>query len=362
VNNSTPNLSSRVAGKKVLLALSGGVDSSLAAHLLLEAGAEVTGTTFRNYCFGEETVLPERSCCSVESVRDARRVCDTLNIEHRVIDETERFELAVIDNFQDEYSKARTPNPCVRCNTEVRFPRLMEEALRGGFDLVATGHYARILPGDPWQMACGLDSGKDQSYFLAGLAPEFYPLVVFPLGAMQKTEVRSLARAAGLHVAGKKESQDICFLGGSSLADYLRQFGALHPGEIIGPEGNVLGEHPGMELFTIGQRHGLGVAAGRPLYVRHMDAETGRITLGEESDLLCRELRASSAWFRPGSGLRGRVRYRSEAQRLESVEFEDGWLRVKFEEPVSAVAPGQSLVLYDGDRVAGHGIIESSMP
>jgi len=363
---SSYSLPGRLPGRRALLAMSGGVDSSVAAWLLREAGAEVAGATFRNVCFGEKSDLPERSCCSTEAVGDARRVCETLGIEHFIVDETERFEREVIDDFHEEYARGRTPNPCVRCNTAVRFPRLLEEAGRLGYDFVATGHYARIeAEGEALFLARGLDAAKDQSYFLAGMDPKGYGRIEFPLGGLDKPTVREMARAAGLHIAEKGESQDVCFMTGRTLEDYLSDFGGLRRGEIIGPDGNVVGEHPGLELFTVGQRQGLGVALGRPVYVTRVDASTGRVYLGEESELLARRVLAESAWLAKeaeGLPLTGKIRYRSEARPVESLEFADGRMRVNFAEPVSAPAPGQSLVFYHGDRVMGHGVIEEAGP
>jgi len=364
MSDSRYSLPGRLPGRRVLLAMSGGVDSSVAAWLLREAGAEVLGATFRNFCFSERDDLPERSCCSLEAVGDARRVCENLGIEHLLVDETERFEREVIDDFHDEYARGRTPNPCVRCNTAVRFPRLLEEAARLGCDAVATGHYARIVSDEAALfLARGRDSAKDQSYFLAGMDPGFYPRVLFPLGDFTKPVVRRMGREAGLHVAEKGESQDVCFMTGRRLEEYLSDFGSLRRGEIIGPDGSVLGEHRGVELFTVGQRRGLGLGLGRPVYVTRVDAGSGRVYLGEDEDLLARHLVASSAWLASGaeSGpLTGKIRYRGQDHPVASLELTEDRLHLSFAEAVSAAAPGQSLVLYSGDRVLGHGIIETA--
>jgi len=198
MTDSRYSLPGRLPGRRVLLAMSGGVDSSVAAWLLREAGAEVVGATFRNVCFSERDELPERSCCSLEAVGDARRVCDELGVEHIIVDETERFEREVIDDFHAEYARGRTPNPCVRCNTAVRFPRLIEEADRLGCDAVATGHYARIVSeGGVLYLARGRDEAKDQSYFLAGMDPSTYSRLLFPLGAFDKPTVRGMAKSTG---------------------------------------------------------------------------------------------------------------------------------------------------------------------
>jgi tRNA-specific 2-thiouridylase len=355
-----------LAGRRVLVAMSGGVDSSAAAALLIEQGAEVVGATTKNFCFAETDELPGRSCCSVDAVADALDVCRVLGIAHRVVDETERFRREVIDVFHAEYAGGRTPNPCVRCNSHVRFPRFVEEAVAGGFDAVATGHYARMIEADGARfLARAADRAKDQSYFLAAMDPALYPRVMFPLGEMQKDETRALARRHGLHVADKRESQDVCFLGGRTLRDYLGERELLEPGPVVDGAGRVLGEHAGAALFTVGQRHGLGVSAGRPLYVTRVDADTGEVELGEAEALVARELRCRPAWVHPAlvaapdAPLNARIRYRSAEQPVASWSWEADALGVRFGEPVRAAAPGQSLVLYADDRVVGHGVIDA---
>jgi len=359
-----------LAGRRVLVAMSGGVDSSAAAALLLERGAIVEGATTKNFCFAETDELPGRSCCSVDAVADARAVCERLGIPHRVVDETARFRAEVIDRFEHEYATGRTPNPCLRCNSRVRFPRFVEEAAAGGFDAVATGHYARMeAQGDQRFLARAVDREKDQSYFLAAMDPALYPWVLFPLGDLTKGETRAAARRHGLHVAEKRESQDICFLGGRSLRDYLGERGVLRPGPLLDGEGKCLGEHAGAALYTVGQRHGLGLAAGRPVYVTRVDAATGEVVVGGLEALAARSLVCDEAWLHPtlraqagaavlgGLPLVGRIRYRGPAQAVETWSWEADALLVAFTEALRAAAPGQSLVLYAGERVVGHGII-----
>jgi tRNA-uridine 2-sulfurtransferase len=354
-----------LAGRRVLVAMSGGVDSSVAAAMLAEQGAEVVGATYKNFCFTDSDALPGRSCCSVDAVADALAVCRHLGIEHRVVDETARFQAEVVDDFEREYAAGRTPNPCVRCNAAVRFPRLVEEADAAGFDFVATGHYARLLrDGDRHFLAAGVDGSKDQSYFLAAVDPALHSRLLFPLGELTKPETRELARKAGLHLSEKRESQDVCFLAGGTLRDYLGERGLLEPGPIIDGKGELLGEHPGAALFTLGQRHGLGVSASRPLYVTDVDAVTNTVTLGDESDLGVTRLRSRGAWVHEAlldgslSGeIAAKIRYRSPALPVADWSFTQGALAVSFAEPVKAPAPGQSLVLYHGDHVVGHGIL-----
>lgn len=353
-----------LAGRRVLVAMSGGVDSSVAAGLLVAQGATVVGATYKNFCFTDTDALPGRSCCSVDAVADALQVCRRLDIQHRVIDETERFGREVRDDFHDEYAAGRTPNPCVRCNARVRFPRLVEEARAEGFDFVATGHYARVLQDDVGHfLAQGLDAGKDQSYFLAGMDPACYPSVLFPLGELSKDATRAAAREQGLHVHEKRESQDVCFLAGRSLRDYLGERGLLEPGPILDAAGAVIGEHAGAALYTLGQRHGLGVAGPGPLYVTAIDADANTVTLGEESALGRARLSCREAWVHPalraepGQALGAKIRYRSAPVPVRNWRCAAGRLDVEFASPVKAAAPGQSLVLYGGDRVLGHGLI-----
>ena len=351
-------------GKRVLVAMSGGVDSSVAAALLVGAGAEVVGATYKNFCFSETDELPGRSCCSVDAVADALAVCRKLGVAHSVVDETERFGVEVVDNFHSEYGAGRTPNPCVRCNSQVRFPRLIEEADAIGCDFVATGHYARIVQeGGRHYLAAAADDEKDQSYFLAAIDPRHYARMLFPIGEIEKSVTRELAREAGLHVHEKRESQDICFLAGRSLKEYLGGRGELSPGPILDGEGRELGRHEGVELLTIGQRHGLGVAADRPLYVTKIDAADASVMLGGAEELLRRELRCRLNWLHEGAEaapLAARIRYRSPARPIEYFNRENGEFVLRFAEPVSAPAAGQSLVLYRRDRVMGEGTIMAS--
>ncbi|MCP4545914.1 MAG: tRNA 2-thiouridine(34) synthase MnmA [bacterium] len=363
-----------LAGKRVLAAMSGGVDSSVVASMLLEAGAEVVGITFRNFRFAASKAPSPRSCCAKMAAADAQAVCGMLGIRHVIVNETKRFTDEVIQNFEDEYHAGRTPNPCVRCNVAVRYPVLLEEAEKLGCDYVATGHYARFRSftdaegATSLRLTRGVDDNKDQSYFLAAVDPAHYGKILFPLGEFRKPWTRARAVGIGLHVHDRVESQDICFLGGDSLREYLAERDLLSPGEIVDMRGDKLGDHDGVELYTIGQRRGLGVAMGKPVFVTAIDPQTGHVVLGDESDLDARRLTCRDVWIHDElqgeavavEGLTARIRYRSRGCAVETVTFRDGQLEVIFAEPVSAAAPGQSLVLYRDECVLGHGIIESA--
>lgn len=347
-------------GRTVLLAMSGGVDSSAAAVLLQRWGARVLGITMKNFCYSDVDATANTSCCSLSHTLDARNVCAKLGIEHYVLDVTRAFDSAVMQPFVSEYESGRTPNPCVDCNQAVRFPVLLQRARTLGADLVATGHYARIVhhaAGSTF-VRRGLDDSKDQSYFLHGVSERCLERTVFPLGALRKAEVRGVARDAGLSVAEKRESQEICFLPDGTRGAFLAEHGAPRPGPIVDGEGQPLGMHDGIGHFTVGQRRGLNVAVGRPLYVQHIDPETDTVVLGDESSLWCDGIRVDPSWLRAdGQPLAVQLRHRSRPARVSRLERRDGALQIGFAEPQRAVAPGQAAVLYDGDVVVGGGRI-----
>jgi tRNA-specific 2-thiouridylase len=349
----------------VLLAMSGGVDSATSAVLLAKAGLRVTGLTMKNYCYGGEDA-PERSCCSLEAIDDARGVCDRLGISHTVVDTEEIFGREVYDNFLAEYRRFRTPNPCVRCNSIVRFDTLIDAADRLGFDFVATGHYARVFRAGNggWYLARAAHRDKDQSYFLSGLSTGYLERVLFPLGELKKPEVRETAREAGLDVAGKPESQEVCFIPDGTLGEFLRDRIPLEPGDIVDLDGNVLGRHQGLGMYTVGQRRGLGVSAPEPLYVVRLDPARNELVVGADADLfesrlLCRLVWLDRAQVDAG-GVTAQVRSRSAAAPVESVEIDGDTARIRFVEPQRAIAPGQTVAFYRGDIVDGSGVIESS--
>lgn len=344
---------------KVLAAMSGGVDSSVAALILQEAGYDVTGATMLLGVHRPEGVAGR---FTDEAVSDAQAVCRQLGMAHLSLDFAELMERDVISPFMHEYLAGRTPNPCVTCNRRLKFGALLDKARELGFDYLATGHYARIEKTDSaWRLLRAKDDMKDQSYFLYAIRPDDLPFILFPLGGMTKREVRDQAARAGLPAASRTESQDICFV---PDGDYGRVFSdrglCCEPGDIVDASGRVLGRHRGIACYTIGQRGGLGVSAPAPLYVVSIDAKANRLIVGGKEDVLARGLIAGQLNILAGPLPKhafAKIRYRKKPApcRLES---EGKTLRVVFDELQEAITPGQSVVFYDGDTVLGGGIIE----
>ncbi|HEX5132765.1 MAG TPA: tRNA 2-thiouridine(34) synthase MnmA [Candidatus Krumholzibacteria bacterium] len=355
-------------GRSVLLAMSGGVDSAVSAVALVEAGYRVTGMTMKNYCYGDAAV-PERSCCSMDAIDDARGVCQRLGIRHMVVSTEEMFGREVYGDFLSEYASGRTPNPCVRCNSIVRFDTLAEWSDKMGYDFVATGHYARIFRSGAgrYYVARSTNDAKDQAYFLAGVNPLLLDRVLFPLGDRDKPAVREHARKAGLAIAEKPESQDVCFISSRTLREFLDGKVPMTPGPILNRDGEVLGTHDGIATYTIGQRKGLGVAAGRPQYVVSIDPARNAVVLGDDEDLLAHELTCRIAWLDAGAAtaahaLCAQIRSRHPAEPVSALVADRNTARVTFVTPQRAVAPGQTIALFDGDVVVGAGVIESAGP
>ena len=351
-------------GARVLLAMSGGVDSAASAALLLRAGYRVVGLTMRNYCYSGSDA-PERSCCSLEAIDDARSVCARLDVPHMIADTEEIFGHEVYDDFLDEYRHHRTPNPCVRCNSVVRFNVLHEYAVKTGAEFVATGHYARVFRSDAgrYHIARSLYPEKDQSYFLSGLRhADGLERVLFPLGELQKPEVRDTARGEGLVVAEKPESQEVCFIPGGSLREFLDGKIPLTPGDIEDTGGNVIGRHQGLGAFTVGQRRGLGIATGSPAYVVRLDTERNVLVVGADGDLFGRRLTCRLNWIdneaTATGGVSARIRSRSAAALVENIHVDGDLAEVTFTELQRAIAPGQTIAFYCGDVVVGAGVID----
>ena len=352
---------------RVLVAMSGGVDSAVAAALLHEQGYEVAGVTLRLYTEADETALrSKRACCGVEDVGDARASAQRIGIPHYVLNMEREFERDVIDVFVDEYAAGRTPNPCLACNQRVKFSTLLDRALAMGFDLLATGHYARIeRSASRYRLLAAADEHKDQSYVLYTLRQEALARTLFPLGELPKSETRRIAARLGLPVAGKPDSADICFVPGGDYRALLRERGVtMRPGAIVTADGAVVGQHRGVAAYTVGQRKGLGLPGPERRFVTAVDARANVVVVGCEDELGRDGLRASTAsWVaeppQPGEPLQVRVRYHASAVGTTVTAIDGDAFTLEFERPVRAVAPGQAAVLYRGDEVVGGGTIEA---
>jgi tRNA-specific 2-thiouridylase len=358
-----------MTGKRVVLAMSGGVDSSVAAHLLKEQGYEVIGLFMRTGAHAEDAERRAKTCCSATDAIDARNVADRLDIPFYALD-FERDFGRIMDEFADEYAAGRTPNPCVLCNVWLKFGKLWAYGRQAGADFVATGHYARIADGPDGapRIARGFDPGKDQSYVLSGLRRELLPHVLFPVGVYPKAEVRAIARAQGLPVHDKPDSQEICFVPSDDYLGFVRarRPGLDTAGPVVEEDGTVLGRHAGIEGFTIGQRRGLGVAVGAPRYVVQIEPATRTVTVGRRESLDRPGLEASRLNWQgpePSGPVRClaqiRARHRPVAATVEPLA--GGRARVVFDAPVAAVTPGQVVTLYEGDLVLGGGWIDSAI-
>ena len=366
--------------QRVLLGMSGGVDSSVAGYLLREQGYDVVGVTMKVWpqdCISRA----EDKCCGPQAVADARNVAHSLGIPHYVVDEADQFEKLVIDYFSSEYQAGRTPNPCVMCNEKLKFGNLWNKAEALGCDYIATGHYAIIEHhGDRAVLRKGIDSGKDQSYFLFSLRQPQLRRALTPLGGMSKPAIREIARSLGLKVADKADSQEICFVPGNDYKAFLRSHmneDEFHPGGIYDLSGNFLGQHDGIELFTVGQRKGLPGGSAQPRYVVDIDAETHRIIVGGAEDVVSDEFEIDRVnWIALGEtsrrgaemGTRGacapqrfecdvKIRYSHPGTRATVTPLTENRVQVRLHSPQKAVTPGQAAVIYDGDVVLGGGWI-----
>lgn len=358
--------------ERVVLAMSGGVDSSVSAVLLKRQGYEVVGLFMRTGTHTDDTDRRpdnKKGCCSAIDAGDARRVADRLDIPFHALDFEQEFD-RIIDYFADEYLRGRTPNPCVVCNNWLKFGELWKFARQLGAEFIATGHYAQVVRGpDGFELRRGLDLDKDQSYVLHGIKREVLPHLLFPIGGLTKPDVRAIAREGGLlGVAEKPDSVEICFVPSGDHTDVVRRRrpGAVTAGRIVEKSGTVLGEHDGIDRFTVGQRKGLGVAAGKKRFVLDVIPETRTVVVGDPEDLLAGGLAASQVnWLiDPPASPRAcvaKIRYRHAGCAATVEGTSDGGAVVRFAEPQAAVTPGQAVVFYDGERVLGGGWIEQRL-
>lgn len=352
--------------KRVLIGMSGGIDSTVAAILLQEQGYELMGATFRTFDSIKESCLAkEKGCCSIESIIEAQRIAAILGFEHHILDFRDTFREHVIANFVDEYAQGRTPNPCVLCNSHIKWGKLMQAAKEYGCDYIATGHYAQIAEHrGHYYLKNAVDTQKDQTYFLWMLTEENLRHTIFPLGGLTKTEVRQIALQHGFEALSKKaESQEICFVPNNDYRSFLAEQGVdIQVGEYVDAQGKILGYHQGYCHYTIGQRKGLGIALGSPKFVTKIDAETNRVTLGEREDLLTQQAHIKEVrlrdvdWLKESPTIEARIRYKSPAV-SGYLEIGDEESSVWFDSPVWGVTPGQSLVIYKEGLVVGGGII-----
>jgi len=360
--------------KTVLVAMSGGVDSSVAAALLVRQGHRVIGVTMKTFCYQEaeaELAGPTRSCCGLDGIMDARAVANRLGIAHYVFDVEREFTRDVIDDFVREYAAGRTPNPCVRCNGNTKFRDLLRRGKMLGCDAIATGHYARMGADDRGRpvLLRGVDANKDQSYFLWALPPEMLPQLMFPLGELTKPEVRAIARELGLETADKPESMEICFVPDGDYPRFLgKRLGADHaalaPGELVTAAGEVVGRHDGYARYTVGQRKGLGGGRSLPLYVIGTRPERREVVVGTADELHragveIGELSWLAAPPAAGNAVQVQIRHRAPAVDASVAAIADDTIRLEFSRPQRAVTPGQSAVIFRGDVVLGGGRIAS---
>lgn len=351
-----------------MIAMSGGVDSSVAALLMKRAGYEPIGVTMR--LLSNEDLPPEegRTCCSLSDVEDARQAAFSLGMRYYVFNFTEAFHREVMDGFVRAYSLGLTPNPCVECNRRIKFGELLRRCEEAGCEKLATGHYARLAYDEGssrWLLKKGRDRGKDQSYMLSCLNQRQLSRCAFPLGEYTKEETRELARESGFACAEKRDSQDICFVPDGDYAGFLMRYAgaAFTPGDFVTSDGRTVGRHRGIERYTIGQRKGIGLSFPEPMYVTRLDPAGNRVFLGRENELYSKTVRAVRVNFVAAAGLSrpekflAKIRYRQREQPALASQIGEDELLIEFDEPQRAVTPGQTVVLYDGDTVVAGGEI-----
>jgi tRNA-specific 2-thiouridylase len=353
------------------MAMSGGLDSSVAAILLQKMGYEIIGITMKLWTYDDNSLSNNKSCCDIDAMNDAREVAVQLNIPHYVLDFTEPFKNIVIQNFLDEYLHARTPNPCILCNIHLKWNALVEKAAELNCDYIATGHYATIRKeNDRYFVSKSKDIKKDQSYVLWGLTQEHLAKTMFPLGDYTKEEIREIAKNMGFNrIANKRESYDICFIPDNNYRNFLQQQvpqleRLCPPGNFINTSGEIIGTHKGYPFYTIGQRKGLVIALGTPKYVCRINAQTNEITLGDKEDLLSDTLTIKQynlmkyAEIPPDFTGQTKIRYKDKGQ-LASIIYQDkDCIKIKFQSPVSAITAGQSAVIYEENDIVAGGIID----
>ncbi|MAT40245.1 MAG: tRNA 2-thiouridine(34) synthase MnmA [Ectothiorhodospiraceae bacterium] len=360
--------------KRVVIGMSGGVDSSVAAALLKEQGYDVIGITIKTYNYDEVggNALNETSCCSIDGINDARVVCNNLGIPHYVLDFSETFKQNIIDGFVEEYLAGNTPNPCVICNRKIKWEHMIEKAATLGADYISMGHYARVLQDDAsgrYYISRGNDPAKDQSYALWAVSQESLSKTIFPLADMSKEDIRGHAERFGLHIAKKRESYEICFIPDNDYTRFLRDNvegleDRVKGGDVVF-EGEKIGEHDGYPFYTIGQRRGLNVAVGEPVFVTEIDYKTNTISVGRQEDLMHTAFIADTVNMQKYPPLTepvrviAKIRYKDAGAPATLYPVGDGTVRVAFDEPRRAITRGQSTVWYDGDDVVGGGIIRS---
>ena len=350
--------------------MSGGVDSSVAALLLHQEGYEVIGVTMKLYDI-DQADLPDyyRGCCTIDDVEDARAVCRILGVPHYVLNVQREFRTFVIDYFQSEYESGRTPHPCIACNDKIKFSFLAQRAQLMNATHVATGHYARIVAGGSgaWELLRGVDAGKDQSYVLFGMRQDQLASTLMPIGHYPKDDIRRLASDANFPNADKPDSQDICFIPTGDYREFLRQRTDEHPGDIVDPAGNVLGQHEGIQYFTVGQRRGLGLSGGPPRFVIRLEPDTRQVVVGSEEQLYGDSFYADPVSWVSGVPPTGelsvtvKIRYKF-AEAPATVTPVGAGAVVRFHNPQRAITPGQAAVFYQGDSVLGGGVIAGGIP
>ena len=351
--------------KKAIIAMSGGVDSSVAAFLIKEMGIDCIGATMKLYDNDDINISREKTCCSLDDIEDARAVAHRLSIPYYVFNFKDEFKEKVIDKFISTYENGGTPNPCIDCNRFLKFKKLFQRMNELQYDYVVTGHYAQVVEDNGWfYLKKGADASKDQSYVLYSLTQEQLSHILFPLGTYSKTQIREIAEKQGFLNARKKDSQDICFVPDGDYAGFIEKYlGKSYPkGNFVDIHGNVLGEHQGIIRYTNGQRKGLGVAFGKPMYVCDKNVKENTVTLCTNDELFSRELTANDFnWIipNPENEIRcaARVRYNMKEQSATAYILANGNVNVIFDEPQRAITKGQAVVLYDGDTVLGGGTI-----